>query len=416
MSDSIAVTTASADARVRHNPLTRFFRRAMMWALEDVHWGSITVRDGEWEGSAGNPDGAGPAVEVEVRNPWAWAYLALGADIGAGQGYFTGMWDTSDLRTLLRILARNQSAMRRLERDWTAVSFPIYRMLHRLRSNTRRGSQRNIAAHYDLSNEFFRTFLDDRMLYSSAVYPTPGASLEEAQHEKIDRICRTLDLRPGEELLEIGSGWGGFAIHAAANYGVRVTTITLSREQHEHANAAVREAGVEELVSVRLCDYRDLEGESRYDSIVSIEMIEAVGPQHMRTYFECIGRLLRPGGRAAIQGITFPDQEFDRYLKSSDFIRHFIFPGGSLISLRQVLDHTAGNTRLQLTGLEDIGLDYARTLHDWQRRLARNRNALPERFRDPEFLRLWNFYLASCEALFVEKAASAVQMFFRNGK
>lgn len=415
MPESIA-TLSEVGRSARHNPLTRFFRRAMIGALEEISWGSITVRDGDWEGRAGNPSGAGPAVTVEVRNPWAWAYLALGADIGAGQGYFTGMWDTPDLRTLLRILARNQSAMRRLERDWTAVSFPLYRLLHRLRSNTRRGSQRNIAAHYDLSNEFFRTFLDDRMLYSSAVYPAPGASLEEAQHEKIDRICRNLDLRPGEELLEIGSGWGGFAIHAAAKYGARVTTITLSREQHDHATEAVRAARMDHLVSVRLCDYRDLEGENRYDSVVSIEMIEAVGPGHMGTYFQTIGRLLRPGGRAAIQGITFPDQEFDRYLKSSDFIRHFIFPGGSLISLRQVLDHTANHTGLQMTGLEDIGLDYARTLHDWQRRLRRNEHALPDRFRDPAFLRLWNFYLASCEALFLERAASAVQMFFRNGK
>ncbi len=410
--DAMVTTSASYGLSVRW--FSGRLRSALLRRFEDLQWGSLEVREtGRSPRRFGTQGASEPSVVLTVNDPATWAYVALGADIGAGQSYALGMWDTSDLRDTMRIFLRNESVLSGIESGWSRLSMPLYRWVHRNRDNSQAGSRRNIAAHYDLGNDFFGTFLDEQLLYSAAVFPTPETSLEDAQVEKMDRICRNLDLQAGQRVLEIGSGWGGFALHAASRYGVHVRTITLSQEQFAHTRQLVAQHGLSDRVEVQLVDYRDLEGQGVYDHVVSIEMIEAVGHRHMATYLSTIDRLLRPGGGVMIQGITFPDRGFERYLKMSDFIRHFIFPGGSLVSLRQVLDAAAVATRLEMQHLEDIGQDYALTLREWAARFQATRGTLPEPYQDAAFQRLWLFYLQSCEACFLERRTSAVQIGFR---
>ncbi len=246
------------------------------------------------------------------------------------------------------------------------------------------------------------------MFYSSGIFPRPDSTLEQAQVEKADRICRKLRLQPGQTLLEIGAGWGGFAIHAARNYGVRVTTTTISREQHDYAARAISEAGMEDRIELLLRDYRDLDG--RYDAIVSIEMIEAVGHQYLDTYFGKIGDLLNDDGQVLIQSITSPDHSYQDYLRDTDFIRHFIFPGGSLPSLTALHQSFSRTSDLRLFHLEDIGPHYARTLRLWRERFAGAADQLPPTNREPWFRRLWDFYLSACEALFLERLCGCAQL------
>ncbi len=388
-------------------------RQVLIRRLQGLQWGTIDLREpGREDQVLGSGESGEPLVVLEVRDPAAWAYVALGGDIGAGQSYALGQWEASNLRDLLRIFLRNADVLDGIDSGWSTLAMPLYRRIHRRRDNTRKGSRKNIAAHYDLGNDFFESFLDEQLLYSSAVYPTEDATLEAAQVDKMERICRGLDLQPGQQLLEIGSGWGGFALHAAQQYGVQVHTITLSEEQCHHTQGRIEQAGLQDQVRVELVDYRDVPGTACYDHVVSIEMIEAVGHRHMATYMATIDRVLRPGGRAMIQGITLPDRNFDRYLQTSDFIRHFIFPGGSLISLQQVLNAAAGDTRLELFHLEEIGSHYARTLREWHQRFLAARGDLPEKYQEAEFQRLWSFYLQSCEACFMERRTGAVQMGF----
>ncbi len=388
-------------------------RRVLISRLRGLRWGSIVLREnGREDLRLGNGAPDQPSVTLAVNDPAAWTSVALGGDIGAGQSFALGQWETSSLRDLMRIFLRNAEVLDGIDSGWSTLAMPLYRHMHRRRDNTRNGSRENISAHYDLGNDFFASFLDEQLLYSSAVYPAGDATLEEAQVEKMERICRQLALQPGQRLLEIGSGWGGFALHAARRHGVEVHTITLSREQRDYAQARIEAAGLQDLVQVELLDYRDVAGQDVYDHVVSIEMIEAVGHRHMATYLSTIDRVLRPGGRAVIQGITFPDRHFDRYLRMTDFIRHFIFPGGSLISMQQVLNAAAGVTKLELFHVEEIGMHYARTLREWHERFRRNREGLPEKYRDAEFQRLWAFYLQSCEACFMERRTGAVQLGF----
>ena len=318
-----------------------------------------------------------------------------------------GGWDVDDLVSVCRIFILEDQLLNGALPGILRIARPATWLWHALRRNTRAGSRRNIAAHYDLGNEFYRLFLDRNMMYSSAIYPTADSTLEEASRYKNERVCRKLGLRPGLRVLEIGTGWGGFALHAAGEHGCHVTTTTLSRQQFELARARVAEADLQDLIDVRLQDYRDLQG--RFDRIVSIEMIEAVGHQYLATFFRRCAQLLQEDGRMLVQGITVPEWAWERHKRSVDFMKRYIFPGCSLISMTGVAQAMAW-TDLRWENLEDIGPHYARTMHDWRQRFRAQLPEVKQQGFDDRFVRMWDFYLASCEAAFEERYTSNVQI------
>ncbi len=305
-------------------------RKAVLAKLRGLVGGSITVIDGAMQTRLGDPSTDLHAV-ITVHHPSFYRALALRGSMGAGESYRDGYWTCDDLVALIQIFAQNMQASSDLGGAWNALFDLGHQVVHRFKRNTRAGSRRNIAAHYDLSNEFYSLFLDETMTYSSGVFPDEGSSMKDASIEKYDRICRKLRLVPSDHVIEIGTGWGGFAEHAVRHYGCRVTTTTISKQQHDYAQQRFAAAGVEGHVSLLLSDYRDLSGQ--YDKLVSIEMIEAVGHEYLDTFFAKCSRLLKPDGLAAIQAITIPDQRYEQYRRSVDFIQKYIFPGGCLPSL-----------------------------------------------------------------------------------
>ena len=347
-------------------------------------------------------------VTMWVRDPAFYRQLAFAGSVGGGEAYVDGCWDCSDLTALVRILVRNRDLLDDMEGGWARFAGWLMRGAHVFARNTRGGSRRNIASHYDLGNRLFGLFLDDSMMYSAAIFATPEESLESAQRRKLDRICRKLQLAPGDHVVEIGSGWGGFAMHAARHYGCRVTTTTISREQYEFASARVRAAGLADRVTLLQKDYRDLTG--RYDKLVSIEMVEAIGHQYLRDYFAKCASLLKDDGMALIQAITIEDHRYQMALKSVDFIKRHIFPGSFIPSVAALQAAMARGSDLRLFNLEDIGPSYALTLRHWRERF---RARLPEvrALGYPErFIRLWEYYLAYCEGGFIERSIGDVQM------
>jgi cyclopropane-fatty-acyl-phospholipid synthase len=333
--------------------------------------------------------------------------VLLGGDIGAGESYMAGEWDTSDLVGLVRGYLREASIIDH-ESPFQWLTTLRHRIRRRLDANTKRGSRRNIGHHYDLSNELFASFLDETLTYSSGVFDTPDLCLAGAQLAKIDGACRTLGLRPGDHLLEIGSGWGTLAMHAAMAYGCRVTSITLSEEQHRLAEQRAREAGLDGQVSFRLCDYRDLEGS--FDHIVSIEMLEAVGAEFHGEFFSRCDRLLRPGGRMFLQSIVVPDRRFESYRNQFDWIRKYIYPGGCLASHGAIASAVADHTSLRIEWMREIGPHYETTLRYWRERFLTKRGEVRALGFDERFLRMWEFYLAGCEAAFAVGHVGNVQM------
>jgi cyclopropane-fatty-acyl-phospholipid synthase len=346
-------------------------------------------------------------ASLTVRD-WKFFWRALTAgDIGVGESYMAGEWESADLVQLCRLFLRDQTMLD--DRSaWTVLARLRHALLRLARRNTLAGSRRNIKYHYDLSNDLYRLFLDASMTYSCAVFEPPDMSLEAAQLHKVDDICRRLALVPGMHILEIGSGWGAFAIHAARQYGCRVTSLTLSDEQLRLARARVAAAGVEALVDLRLCDYRTITGS--FDRIVSIEMFEAVGYQHYRAFFAQCSKVLKPGGAMFLQTIHMPDQRFDAYRRDFDWIRKYIFPGSLLASVHGIAAALKAHTAMRIDWMRDIGVHYARTLRLWRERFMQH---LPEVRRlgfDERFIRMWEFYLASCEASFASRYIGDVQM------
>jgi cyclopropane-fatty-acyl-phospholipid synthase len=299
-----------------------------------------------------------------------------------------------------------------MEKGLARLAAPARKIFHRMRANTRTGSRLNIAAHYDLGNDFFSRFLDDTMTYSCGYFVDPGTMLHDASIEKYDRICRKIDLRPSHEILEIGCGWGGFAVHAAREYGCRVVATTISENQYEWARKRVREEGLADRVEILHLDYRDLPGrlDRRFDRIVSIEMIEAVGRRYLGTFFETCDRLLTPDGLMSLQSITIADQNYRDYSRSVDFIQRYIFPGGFLPSVTSMNDAITRSTEMRVVDLEDIGPHYARTLRLWYENFLGNIESIRNLGYPEEFLRLWEFYFCYCEGAFLERAISDVQM------
>ena len=373
-----------------------------------VRHGRIEVVEGGRRRGFG-PAGADLRATVTVHDPAAWRGPLHGS-VGLGEGYIDGLWETDDLVALIRIAARE---LRDLDGIRGAIARPRG-LLHRMRGlvpeNTRTGARKNISAHYDLGNDLFASFLDERMMYSCAYFPSPDASLEEAQVAKLDRICRQLRLGPDDHLLEIGTGWGGLALYAAREHGCRVTTTTISQQQHELASRRVREAGLGDRVTVLLQDYRDLRG--RYDRLVSVEMIEAVGWQYFDDFFRRCDQLLTPDGAMLLQAITIDDEIYEAEKGARSFANTHVFPGGCLPSKEKIADCVDRVTSMREVWLDDITAHYPPTLAAWRRRFLEAWERLRPHGYDERFRRLWDFYLASSEAGFREQRIGDVQALF----
>ncbi len=347
---------------------------------------------------------------VRVQHPDFYRRVAFGGTIAAGESYMDGLWTCSDLTVLVRIMVRNQEAQQKLEGGLARLAVPLKRLLHNLNDNTRTGSRRNIAAHYDLGNNFYQLFLDPTMAYSCGIFERDDSTLEEASTAKFDRICRKLGLTPDMKVLEIGTGWGGFAIHAARDYGCHVTTTTISQQQHDLAAEKITACGLNNRITLLQQDYRDLTGQ--FDRLVSIEMIEAVGHRHLPTYFRTCSDRLKPDGAALIQAITMPDHHYERYLKAPDFINRYIFPGSCCPALHAISEAVARETDLCLTNLEDISPHYARTLREWRTAFHANLEQVMGMGFDERFIRMWEFYLCYCEGGFAESFTGDLQLLF----
>ncbi len=388
-----------------------FAKPLLLRVMGKLENGSLTVHDGLESYRFGNSDDpTQPHAEVHVHDAAVYRQILTGGTIAAGETYIHGAWSSPDILAVTRLFSANMATMESMESGQSALVRLGLKLAHRFNRNTRDGSRKNISAHYDLGNDFFRLFLDPTMMYSSALFAGDNHTLEEASVAKLDEICRQLELQEGDHLLEIGTGWGGMAIHAAHHFGCRVTTTTISKEQFEYATAMVAQAGLQDRVTVLCEDYRNLEGS--YDKLVSIEMIEAVGHEFYSNYFRCCSQLLKPGGRMVIQAITMSDQRYRQARDNVDFIKRYIFPGGCLPSIAVISDHLARDTDMQMVHLRDITPDYALTLAHWRRRFMDRLEEVRAMGFDEQFIRMWEFYLAYCEGGFRERIISTVQLAF----
>lgn len=347
-------------------------------------------------------------ARLQVLDGRFYSKLLLEGSVGAGEAFMEGWWHTEQLTALVRIFARNLSLLDQLESGFAKLSKPALKLLSWRQRNTLEQARRNISAHYDLGNEMYKLFLDESMMYSSAVYPSADATLEQAQQHKLRLLCDSLQLQPTDHLLEIGTGWGSLAIFAAQHYGCRVTTTTISQEQFDYAKARIEALGLESQITLLCRDYRLLDG--HYDKLVSVEMIEAVGEQFLDGYFAKCSSLLKPNGLMALQAITIADQRFEQYRDGVDFIQKFIFPGGFLPSVTRMTNALTTQTDLVVRQLRDIGFDYARTLNDWHVRFNSQLDAVRELGYPGRFIRMWQFYLCYCEGGFLERTTSTVQL------
>jgi len=383
--------------------------RAVRARLAGIEHGELVLLDAGREHRYGRrTTRCSLSATVRIHDARFYSDMAFGGSIGAGEAYMQGSWSVDDLTALVRILICNRSVLDGMEGGLARLTGPLQKALHWLNRNTREGSRRNIAAHYDLGNDFFRLFLDPTMMYSSAIFEREGMTLEEAQTARLERICRTLELKPSDHLLEIGTGWGGMAMHAARHHGCRVTSTTISREQYDLARERIAQAGLSDRITVLQEDYRDLRG--RYDKLVSIEMIEAVGHQFYDDYFGQCGRLLNDNGLMLLQAITIADQRYEQARRSVDFIQRYIFPGSTIPSVTAMLDSVTRASDLRLVGLLDIGPHYATTLRLWRENFHREREAVRALGYPESFLRMWEFYLCYCEGGFEERVISDAQL------
>jgi len=385
------------------------FRGILEKQLSVLDSGFLTLRDSDRGEIVVGLD-TGLRATMEIHDPSFYRSVVLGGTVGAAESYLRGDWDADDMVSLFRLFALDRSCHDRLEGGFSTLRTLGYRASHWLSSNTKTGSRRNIEAHYDLGNAFFALFLDPSMTYSAGIFETKESTMEEASIAKLDRLCKKIELSSDDHLLEIGTGWGSMAIHAAKEYGCRVTSATLSVEQATLARSRVAEAGLESLVEIVVTDYRDLRGQ--YDKIVSIEMIEAVGHDHLETYFKTCASLLSPTGLMAIQAITVVDQRYEIARKQVDLIQRLLFPGSDIPSITAMLEATTNASDLRLFHLEDITPHYARTLHCWREKLHENLAAIRQLGGTDSFIRLWDYYFSYCEAGFIERYTGSVQMVF----
>ncbi|ROH88022.1 class I SAM-dependent methyltransferase [Pseudomethylobacillus aquaticus] len=386
--------------------LQNLARRMVLKRLQGMTVGELVIMEGSQRHRFGRPGGL--SVTLQVSDARFYGDIAFGGSVGAGEAYMLGYWSADNLTALIRLMVLNQSVMDTLEGGLAWLAKPLLKLLHSMNRNTRDGSRRNIAAHYDLGNNMFQLFLDPTMMYSSGIFDAAEMTLEQASISKLERICQKLDLQPTDHVVEIGTGWGGFAIYAARHYGCRITTTTISKAQYDLAVERVEAAGLSGKINIVLKDYRELEG--TFDKLVSIEMIEAVGYQFYDEYFHTCARLLKPEGMALIQAITIADQRYESAKRSVDFIQRYIFPGSCIPSVTALLSSATRASDLRLYNLEDIGPHYARTLAEWRHNFFVNIEQVRALGYPEEFIRMWEFYLCYCEGGFEERALGDVHL------
>ena len=373
-----------------------------------LHSGTIAFQDGAGDYVLGSQDATELSAEVQVYNSRFYRQTLFGGTIGAAESYMDGQWSVDDLTALIRIIIRNLGQFSRLDRTWSRLKTTWHRLLHLLRRNTIDGSRRNISQHYDLGNDFYQLFLDPTMNYSSGIFPAGAQSMHDSSLYKMRWICEKLQLKPGDHVLEIGTGWGGLATFMAEHYGCHVTTTTISSQQHKFAEQRVAEAGLGERVKTLLVDYRNLTG--KYEKIVSVEMIEAVGHEYFDQYFGKCSELLADDGLMLLQGITMGEQNYRDHIKNVDFIRRYIFPGGCLPSVTAIGQSLGRSTDMRMVHLEDITQHYETTLQKWRQQFFSRIAEVRELGYDDRFIRMWHFYLCYCEAAFAERRVNTVQV------
>jgi cyclopropane-fatty-acyl-phospholipid synthase len=395
--------------------LDRFCKKLLLSKLATIQEGQIEIIEGKERHVFGDSHAKTEhRAKVTIHRARAYSRIALGGSVGSGESYIDQDWECQQLTELVRIFVLNREVLETLDSGAGKFFAPLQSFLHRLRSNDESQARKNISAHYDLGNNFFSLFLDNTWMYSCGVFKSQDTTLEDAQHEKNDRICRKLRLKSTDHVVEIGTGWGGFAIHAAKNYGCKVTTTTISKAQFDLANERVKAEKLEDKITLLFEDYRVLTG--TYDHLVSIEMIEAVGLNFMDTYFEKCSSLLKPGGAMLLQSILIQDQFFDHASKSVDFIQTHVFPGSAIPSVTRITDSVKHQTDMKLFHFEDIGPHYATTLNHWRKNLTERREEI-SRMGYPEHLfRLWNYYFNYCEGGFLERSISAAHFMFTKPK
>ena len=389
--------------------LSNIFKNNVLKNFKHLKNGYIKIVDGNNVYEVGNKSES-LKCEINIISIDFYVFIGSGGLLGATEAYAAGLWECSDLVILTQIMVRNHKLMSHLDSGVAKLLIPINKFIHYTKRNTILGSKKNIMAHYDLGNDFYKLWLDKTMTYSCAYFDNNETTLEEASIKKLDMLCKKLKLTKHDSVLEIGTGWGSFAIHAASNYGCKVTTTTISNEQYIYTKELIKKLRLEHLITLVNKDYRHLEG--TYDKIVSIEMIEAVGHKNVPTYFKIVSNLLKEGGLFAMQGITYNDQKFDIYKNSVDFINKYIFPGSCLISISQVSDIVKKNTKFDFIDLEDITKHYAITLSKWRETFLEKTDEVKKLGFSDTFIRLWEFYLTYCEAGFLEKNIGDYQFLF----
>ncbi len=413
MSDHVLGQAHASLRSLAPTSLDRVAKRLVRKRLASIRRGRLTLVEADRRESYGDP-GASLHATIFVENPRFYRSLAVRGALGGAESYMDADWQTHDLTAVIRILARNQSFLQDWQRgfaNWTRPALALFRILQR---NSRAGSRRNIAAHYDLGNEFFEAFLDPTLTYSSGIFESADATMEQASIAKYERVCDKLRLGADDHVLEIGTGWGGFALHAAISRGCRVTTATISREQHERASSRIAEAGLSERVKVLLEDYRDLSGQ--YDKLVSLEMIEAVGSDHLDSFIGICSDRLKSDGVMLLQAITVPDADYASHTRSVDFIKRYIFPGADLVSVLALNRASAAAVDLRMTHLEDLTPHYAQTLRCWRDKMFENLGEMRSLGLGDRFLRMWEFYLCYCEGGFEEREIGVVQAVFEKSE
>ena len=411
MDSNIRVDRAANRINALKKPtlLSAVFKKIILKKFTNLQFGYIHLTDGNESYSYGD-NSSEMKVEIEILSSEFYVFLGSGGLLGVAEAYTAGYWRADDILILIRLIIKNSKVMEKLDSGWAKLIRPLNTYIHRKRQNTLSGSKENILAHYDLSNDFYKLWLDETMTYSCGVFENAKSTLKEASIEKLDRICRKLDLKPNDDILEIGTGWGSFAIHAAKKYGCHITTTTISDAQYEYAKQRIIDEGLEGKIKLLNQDYRNLSG--TFDKIISIEMIEAVGHEYVELFFEKISKLLKKNGLFALQGITFNDHKFVEYKNSVDFIKKYIFPGSCLISISQITNAIKNRTDLEVVNLEDISKHYSKTLYEWRKNFM---NVLPEvkslGFSNA-FINMWEFYFIYCEAGFIERNIGDYQVIF----
>lgn len=406
---TVSIDQAKIKNRQDIRLIDRLARATVFKLFREIKVGHlILVESGEQYSFGEDKPSAEIVAKINVSHPSAYRQVLLRGSIGSGESYMVGAWSSPDLINVVRLMVRNQALMQAMNGRWSVFKNILFGFTKYLQRNNINGSQTNISAHYDLSNDFFKLFLDKNMMYSSAVFESDDDTLEQASINKMRQVCRALNLSKDDHLLEIGTGWGGLAIFAAKTTGCRVTTTTISKEQYEYAKAWVKREGLENQITVVCKDYRVLSG--KYDKIVSIEMIEAVGHKYYSSFFETCSQMLHEDGLMLIQAITMPDQKYDQARRSVDFIQKYIFPGGALPSIEVITQHVRKNTNMQIVSLADMTRDYALTLASWRHHFLNNLDKVRSLGFDSVFERMWEYYLLYCQGGFQERVIGTAQI------